>query len=380
MAQNKASASGRYRVLFERVKISRIELRNRLAVAPMTRVSASHDGVPTSRMAAYYQDFAKGGFGLIITEGIYPEMQFGQAYERQPGLATEAQLLGWRRVTDSVHESGGVIFAQLMHSGALSQCLDSTIAPSSVVPRGEKMPEYGGSGPFPRPRSMTHKEIQRVIESFAAAASDALCAGFDGIEIHGANGYLIDQFLTDYTNQRSDEYGGDIGKRVRFACDVITAVREKVGGDIPVGIRLSQTKVNDFEYRWPGGTRDAENIFAAICAAGVSYIHIAGEGRGWGDEIRKEDGSSLTGVARSVTRLPVIANGGLHDPGLAGRVVSEGHADLIAIGRGALANPDWPSRVQIGEPLLSFDSQMLEPRASIENTHQFKSRVISRTV
>lgn len=363
------AADRRIHLILQPAQLSGLQLRNRIVVAPMTRVSATAHGVPTAHMASYYADFARGGFGLILSEGIFPEPTFGRAYERQPGLVTPAQVEGWRAVTDAVHEAGGLIFAQLMHAGALSQCLDATLGPSAIHPRGAKMPEYGGSGSFPVPREMDRSDIEVAVQSFTRAAELALASGFDGIEIHGANGYLIDQFLTDYTNRRTDEYGGDVRARTRFASEVLRAVRSAVGAQTVVGIRLSQTKVNDFVHRWPGGLDDAEIIFEAVRAAGASYIHIAGEGRVWAHSAQLVGTrATVTQVARRVAQVPVIANGGLHDPDLADSLLEEGHADLISIGRAAIANPDWPRRLQYGDAFAPFQPEMIEPEATIENT------------
>ena len=152
---------------------------------------------------------------------------------------------------------------------------------------------------------MSREDIARVIDHFAQAGRNAEEAGFDGIEIHGANGYLIDQFLTDYTNVRDDEYGGDMKGQVRFAAEVLRCVRESVTGRLPVGIRLSQTKVNDFTYRWPGGLADAEQIFAAMREAGAAYVHLASEGVDWRETARlTPDGQTITQVARRIARVP----------------------------------------------------------------------------
>ena len=332
----------------------------------MTRVSATENGIPTEPMARYYAEYARGEFGLILTEGIYPDRDRGQAYLRQPGLVTIEQVQGWRRITERVHQNEGVIFAQIMHAGALSQCVQRTIAPSAVRPKGEKMPEYGGEGPFPMPLEMTQEEMAASIAAFAETAIRAGEAGFDGVEIHGANGYLIDQFLTDYTNRRQDEYGGDARGRVRFACDVLRAVRVRAGDDFPIGIRLSQTKVNDFTYRWT--EPDARIIFAAMTAAGASYIHVASEGRDWWESAHLgQDGPSITQLARRVSALPVIANGGLHDVAMAVRLIRQGHADLVSLGRGALANPDWPARLRRGQPFDRFDMALISPNATLEH-------------
>jgi len=201
------------------IGLGAVELANRFAVAPMTRVSATPDGVPTSEMADYYAAFAEGGFGLVITEGIYPDSSYSQGYLNQPGLSTPSQVEGWREITGRVHAAGRRIVAQLMHAGAISQGNPHSaelVGPSAVQPKGEMMPEYGGQGSWPMPRALTAGEIEEVIAGFAAAAVRAYDAGFDGVEIHGANGYLLDQFLTVYTNQRTDTYGGPVANRIRL--------------------------------------------------------------------------------------------------------------------------------------------------------------------
>ncbi|GAB3479106.1 tRNA-dihydrouridine synthase [Amycolatopsis cihanbeyliensis] len=350
------------------VRLGDIELSNRVAVAPMSRVSTRGDGVPTAEMAAYYRRFARGGFGLVISEGTYTDEQYSQAYPDQPAMVTAAQLDGWRRVTDAVHEAGAAIVLQLMHAGALSQHnnhITGTIGPSAVSPKGARMPAYGGEGPFALPAAASVADLARVAAGFAAAAAHAKAAGFDGVEVHGANGYLIDQFLTTYTNLRTDRYGGDAAGRVRFATEVLRAVRAAVGAGFPVGIRLSQTKVNDPDYRWPGDATEAETIFHAVAEAGADYLHLASEGRAWMATATLDNGVSISRLARTVTGLPVIANGGMHVPDTSRSVLAEGHADLVAIGRGALANPDWPGKVAAGDPLRDFDGTMLKPDVTL---------------
>lgn len=352
-------------------------LRNRLAVAPMTRVSATPDGAATPEMADYYAAFARGGFGLVITEGIYPDTTHSQGYLNQPGLATEAHVHAWRRVTDRVHAGGAPILAQLMHAGALSQGNAygmGTIAPSAVTPRGRMLEEYGGAGPWPTPRAMNTDDIDRVVADFVAAAHRARAAGFDGVEVHAANGYLLDQFLTDYTNLRTDEYGGSVANRVRLTARVVSEIRRQLGAGLLLGVRLSQTKVNDFTYRWPGGAADAEAIFAALAATGADYLHIASEGRDFIDTARLSDGRTITALARQISGLPVMANGGMHDVQQAADVLAGGHADLLSIGRGALANPDLPQRLSLGEQMCEFDHGMLSPMATIANLRTWLAR------
>lgn len=363
-------------------RIGSLRLRNRAAVAPMSRVSTAGDGVPTAAMAEYYARFAVGGFGLVISEGTYTDQRFSQAYPDQPGIVTAEQVEGWRRVTDAVHAAGGRIALQLMHAGALVQGnrhSERTIAPSAVLPKGAKMPAYGGAGPFALPEAASQADIRDLVEGFAFAAGQARAAGFDAVEIHGANGYLIDQFLTEYTNLRDDEYGGDAAGRVRFAVAVVEAVRAAVGAGFPIGLRLSQTKVNDFGYRWSGAA-EAETIFRAVAAAGVDYLHLASEGRDWYETAILDTGETITRLARHSTGLPVLANGGMHAPDLARTVFDEGHADLVALGRGALANPDWPQVIAAGAHPVEFDRTLLSPDVTLGSQESWSARVPASTV
>ena len=351
------------------VQVGSLELSNRTVVAPMSRVSTRGDGLATAQMVAYYARFARGGFGLVVTEGTYTDPWHSQAYPNQPAITTAAHVAAWRTVTDAVHAAGGRIVLQLMHAGALVQQQDGgtvPIAPSAVAPRGAKMPAYGGGdGPFALPQAADLVQIRQAVEGFAASAARAVEAGFDGVEIHGANGYLIDQFLTTYTNVRDDEYGGTVEDRVRFAVEVVRAVREATTPDFVVGIRLSQTKVNDLDYRWPGGAAEAETIFRAVAKAGVDYLHLASEGRDWLDTATLDTGVTNTRLAREITGLPVIANGGMHTEAQARSVLAEGHADLVALGRGALSNPDWPVRLVTGAEFVPFDHAMLRPDVTL---------------
>ncbi|HEX2133280.1 MAG TPA: tRNA-dihydrouridine synthase [Actinophytocola sp.] len=358
-------------------RLGELDLAGRFAVAPMTRVSASPDGVPTVEMADYYAEFAEGAFPLVITEGTYTDTAHSQGYLNQPGLVTAEHVDGWRLVTRRVHAAGGRIVAQLMHAGALSQGSAHSavrVAPSAVAPKGEMMPEYGGSGPWPVPREMSVADIERVRAGFVTAARNAHAAGFDGVEVHAANGYLLDQFLTDYTNLREDGYGGTVTNRVRLAAEVVADIHEAVP-DFLVGIRFSQTKVNDFTHRWPGGARDAEAIFDAVGAAGAGYVHVASEGRDWIETARLSGGDTITALARRRTGLPVIANGAMHDPGQAADVIEGGHADLLAVGRAALANPDLPRRVAKDLALEPFDAGMLKPMATLSVARRWREGV-----
>jgi 2,4-dienoyl-CoA reductase-like NADH-dependent reductase (Old Yellow Enzyme family) len=254
------------------------------------------------------------------------------------------------------------VIAQLMHGGALSQSLAATLAPSAVQPRGQKMPEYGGAGPYPLPSAMTADDIAAVSTGFTTSAVLAAQAGFDGVEIHAANGYLLDQFITDYTNQRTDRYGGALAARLQLTADVVRASRASTGAGFLVGVRPSQAKVNDSQHRWQDRT-EAEAVLRTVATAGPDYLHLASEGRPWTESGVLPDQTPLGPLARQLTTLPAMVNGGLDDVALAQHVLRTGHADLVSLGRGALANPDWPQRARNNQTMRPFDPGMITPVA-----------------
>ncbi|MBH04286.1 MAG: NADH:flavin oxidoreductase, partial [Xanthomonadales bacterium] len=267
MADINDTGAQRFPHLFSPLRIDSLELANRCAVAPMTRTSAGDNGVVSDQIADYYARYARGGFGLIITEGTFTDTRYSQGYFQQPGIATEAQAAAWQPVVDGVHAAGGVIVAQLMHAGAQSQYnayADENAAPIARAPYGTTATIYHGHDePYATPKAMTETDIIEMIDGFVASAKNAMQAGFDGIELHAANGYLLDEFITDYFNTRDDEYGGALGNRLRVIRQVITAVRDAVGTDYCVGIRLSQIKVTDADHRW-ASAEDAATIFSTV--------------------------------------------------------------------------------------------------------------------
>lgn len=355
-------------ILYTPATIGNVDLKNRISVAPMTRTSASADGLATEDMARYYARFARGGHSLVITEGAYPDLRYSQGYLNQPGIANEPQAEAWRTVVDAVHAEGGKIFIQLMHAGALSQgnhWSRESVAPSAVQPAGVQMGFYRGEGPYRLPKELALDDIVQVMESFAAAAGRAKAAGFDGVEIHGANGYLLDQFLTLHTNQRTDQYGGSTENRVRLLVEVSQAVRQQVGADYTVGIRISQAKVNDYEHKWAGGEQDAKVIFESLGAAGLDYIHTTefdASAPAFGE------GASLAALAKRYGKLPVIANGQLGEHDKAVALVERGDATVVTLGKTALANPDWPLRIAQAAPVAQFDYALLQPLANIKES------------
>lgn len=348
--------------------IGTLNLKNRLAVAPMTRVSASETGSPTEEMAHYYERFAKGGFGMIITEGLYIDQQSSQGYLYQPGLSDAEQAKAWKPLVQKLQARSAAVVAQIMHAGALSQgnrFTSSHVAPSAVQPKGEQMGFYFGKGAYEMPESLSEQAIAEVIVSFAKAAKLAVeVAGFDGVEIHAANGYLLDQFLTDYTNQRHDKWGGDLSERVSLPVAVLKAVKAAVGDRVPVGIRISQGKVNDFTHKWSEGEKGAAIIFGALRDAGADYIHVT-EYEAWRPAF-EGGATSLVSLARQYAPgVAIIANGNLHQDERASECLDQG-ADVIAFGRGALANPDLAQKFKQNEKLTEFDPNILGPIANIK--------------
>jgi 2,4-dienoyl-CoA reductase-like NADH-dependent reductase (Old Yellow Enzyme family) len=354
--------------LFETTAIKQLQLNNKLVVAPMTRVSTYGDGVATTQMKDYYRRYAEGGFGLTITEGVYTDRLFSQAYPNQPGISNAQQQTAWQAVARASHQAGGKIILQLMHGGALSQHLSNTRSASSIQPMRHMLQGYSKKqGRFPLPHAMNLAEIDDVISGFCDSAKRAEDAGFDGVEVHAANGYLLDQFITDYSNDREDQYGGSVENRCRLSSEIITAIQRVVSCDFAVGIRVSQGKVNDFDYTWPNGVDDAKIIFMSLKNAGADYLHFASEGKGFNHGSLTKDGQSLPKLARDLSSLTVIANGGLDNPSEARRIIADGHADLIALGSGALANPDWPIRLRAEDQLKPFNPEMFSLGVTVDD-------------
>ncbi|ACT92537.1 oxidoreductase [Dyadobacter fermentans] len=363
------------KTIFDPAEMQGKALANRLVVAPMTRVSATAAGVPTQEMADYYEAFAAGGFGMIITEGTFTDTLFSKANYDQPGLVNAEQMEGWKRVADAVHQHDAVIISQLMHAGALSEFSDETIAPSAVRPVGLRTTDFTSApSPFPVPRAMQQEDFQNVREGYVNAALLAQQAGFDGVELHAANGYLFDQFITPHTNLRTDQYGGDERNRLRFLMEVYQAVKAALPERFIVGIRLSESKVNDLTYRWPGGSATARRLFEVLSEINPDYVHIAAEGGRWERECLYPDGLSSNSIAKSILRSPVIANGGMHDVALAETLLNSGAADLVSIGRAAIATPDWPQRIAAGEPVVPFYKELIKPSLTLAHTRRVKAQ------
>ncbi len=334
--------------LFTPIRLGPYELRNRVVMAPMTRNRAGEGNVPTPLMAEYYTQ--RAGAGLIITEGsqVSPE---GVGYPNTPGIHTDAQEKGWRAITDAVHARGGRIFLQLWHVGRVSHPSLQPggvlpVAPSPVGIEGEMLFTSAGMVPFVTPRALATDEIAGVVEQFAEGARRAYRAGFDGVELHGANGYLIDQFLRDGSNHRTDRYGGSPENRARFLAEVTAAVVDVWGGE-RVGVRISPTGAYN-------GMRDSDPLSTFSAAAhalnrfGLAYLHVVepvGEDR---------SGGRISPVLKAVFRGPLMANGG-YDAQTGNAAIAARRAELVSFGASFLANPDLPERLRVGAPLNEPD-------------------------
>lgn len=334
------------------VRIGAVELKNRIVMAPMTRSRAGEGLAPTEMNATYYAQRASAG--LIVTEASQVSER-GIGYTSTPGIHTDEQVAGWRKVTSAVHDRGGKIFLQLWHVGRISHPSlqpngELPVAPSAIAPEGEVF-TYEGPKPFVTPRALETSEIPGIVAEYAHGARMAEKAGFDGVEIHAANGYLIDQFLQDNSNHRTDEYGGSVEYRARFMLEVTEAV-VGVWGANRVGIRLS-----------PRGTfnsmgesnREATFSYAVeqLARYNLAYLHLIEAIAGPMAKSAVE-GERLTPRLRELFHGPIIANGG-YDKATAEAVIDRGEADLVAFGVPFIANPDLPERFASGAPLAKPD-------------------------
>lgn len=323
--------------------IGRIPLEHRLAMAPMTRSRSTPGGVPTEMNAEYYAQ--RASTALIITEGTQPSDD-GQGYLLTPGIYTDGHIAGWRLVTDAVHESGGRIVIQLMHTGRVSHPSNTPhgrqpVAPSAVKPDGMM---FTASGPLemPEPRALSEGEISDTVRDFRWAAAAAIAAGADGVEIHGANGYLLQQFLSSNANRRADRYGGSIPNRIRLAVEVASAVADEIGAD-RTGLRISPgNPFNDIVEE------DVPELYGSLVATlapfELAYLHVAHGG----------DEDLLRSIRHDWPGALLLNRGGAN---LDERVrdVEDGLADVVTVGAMVLANPDLVARLKTGAPLNDPD-------------------------
>ncbi|MFD7440564.1 alkene reductase [Streptomyces sp. NPDC059909] len=329
--------------LFAGYQLGHLRLPNRLVMAPMTRARATADGIPGDSAAIYYAQRATAG--LIVSEGVQPSLQ-GQSNPHTPGLHSDEQVAAWRPVTAAVHANGGRIFAQLMHAGRVGHpetVGHHPVAPSAIALKAELFTGAKGLLPAPVPRALSTEEVKGEVEVFAAAARRAIDAGFDGIELHGANGYLIQQFLSSSANHRTDAYGGSVTGRIRFAVEVAEAVADTIGAD-RVGIRLSPGG-----RVWDMAEDDVSQLYGALLDAlaplGLAYVHV----------LATTEEDVLIALRKAWPQAFIVNPGGQIGPQETDRTLGEHWlaqgADLVSYGRAYLANPDLVERLRSGVPL-----------------------------
>ncbi|MCF2533802.1 alkene reductase [Yinghuangia soli] len=318
-----------------------LKLANRVAMAPMTRGRANDEtGVPSELASTYYRQ--RAGAGLIVTEGVYVNA-LAKGGPGIPGLVTDEQVRGWRPVTEAVHAEGGTIFAQLWHVGRMSHPLslptgELPVAPSAVRIDGPQIFTKDGLRDHVLPRALETAEVEQTVRDFARAAERAIEAGFDGVEIHGANGYLVKQFIGDNTNLRTDKYGGSVNGRLRFAVELAEAVSAAVGAE-RVGFRISpDNDENQIVELDPQGTY--RTLVDAVDGLGLAYLHVLERGKyGAIADLRTRWSGTL--IANHNGPAPT-------SPEVGARLVADGHADLVALGRLFISNPDLPARIASG--------------------------------
>ncbi|MBZ8177647.1 alkene reductase [Corynebacterium sp. 3HC-13] len=335
--------------LYQPFKLGNLELANRVVMAPLTRLRADPDGTPNSLMAQYYRQ--RAGCGLIISEGTWP-VQEGRTWSTQPGIATEQHIAEWRAVSDAVHAEGGKIFMQIMHGGRISHPQLSgsgrIVAPSAYAAPGMIRLPDGSKASYPVPQALTSSEIPEIISQFALGARNAMEAGMDGVQIHGANGYLVHQFFSPSTNERSDVYGGSPENRARFGVELVRAVAHAIGAE-HTAIRLSpEHNMQGALEEDPELTAQTYTYFAAeISDLPLSHIEV----------LHHDPDSDLVQNIRRESGAPLIVNTGFNNPSTresAENLVSTQVCDAVSVGRYVIANPDlvqrWQNKRTITEP------------------------------
>jgi N-ethylmaleimide reductase len=336
--------------LFTPTSLGKLQLKNRIVMAPMTR-SRAIGNVPNELMGKYYKSRADAG--LIITEGTSPSPN-GLGYARIPGMYSDAQVQGWQRVNDGVHAAGGRIFIQLMHTGRVSHPANMpagtrVLAPSAIATPGEMWTDSNGMQAHPIPAAMSEDDIAAAIVEYANSAKRAIEAGFDGVELHGANGYLIDQFLNTASNQRTDRWGGSVENRIRFAVEVAKAVVAAIGAD-RVGMRISPYGV--FNGMAPDAKMDVLylRLIEELNSLGLVYIHVVDHSSMGAPEVSPE----LKTKIRANFKGKYILSGG-YDVARANADLDASHGDLVAFGRPFISNPDLVQKLQSGAELAVPD-------------------------
>jgi len=335
--------------LFSNFRIGDTELNNRVVMSPMTR-SRAPGNLPNELMGEYYGQ--RAGAGLIITEGTSPSPN-GLGYARIPGISSPEQTAGWKLTTDAVHAKNGKIFIQLMHVGRVGSFFNLTktaelVAPSAIAVSGKIWTDSQGEQPYDMPREMTTGDIRLTVQEYVKASKNAIEAGFDGVEVHGANGYLITQFLDPGSNTRSDEYGGDLIRRNRFALEVTAGVVAAIGAG-RAGIRLSPYGVfNDMSGTYEGIAQQYTKLAAELGKLGLAYMHLVDHSAMGAPKPDPSTVKAMCQAFRSAGGKAIILSGG-YNCERAEADLQSGDADLIAFGRPFISNPDFVEKLKNGD-------------------------------
>lgn len=370
-------------VLFQKFPFGRVTLSNRIVMAPMTR-SKSPGNIPGADVAAYYRRRAEGGVGLIVTEGTHPDFKGAHGYPDVPNFHGAA-LEGWRKVVEQVHQAGGCIIPQIWHVGSIRKKGvgpdpdEAVVGPSAVMHPfhlAQGSPSPGAVVPEP----LTQADIDACVAAYGRAARDAHDTGFDGVEIHGAHSYLIDQFFWERTNQRQDKYGGNLAQRTRFAVEIVEAMRAEVPDNFPIVLRFSQWKSGDYNTKMAHNPEELESFLQPLSAAGVDIFHCST--RRFNDPEFEGSELNLAGWTKRLTGKPTITVGSVgldsdflrtfggqeaHKADISALIqrMEKGEFDLVAVGRALLSEPAWANKLRAGqqETMIEFTREYMQKLA-----------------
>ncbi|NOQ42700.1 MAG: NADH-dependent flavin oxidoreductase [Desulfuromusa sp.] len=339
--------------LFTEFNLKNFKLRNRIGVAAMTRMSAAEDGIPRQDVFDFLVRRAKNGASIIHTEAIVTDYESAQGYPGQARMLTQRQIEAWKPVVEKIHNEGAIAIMQMFHCGRMAwpevNPANRTIAPTSITPTHDN-PLTGA--PYPAPDSMSPFDIEHIITGFVETAKGAVVAGFDGIEIHGAHGYLISQFLSSYSNQRTDKYGGSVENRYRFAHEVIQAVNEAIPADRLLTFRISNWGIADMEVSLFDSEKEYQKIISLLSEEPIDAISVSTYD--FRQKVFDTD-KNMAQLTREVTELPVMICGGIFDRITADEALED--ADIILSGKSLLLNPGWVVDIRVNKTMEPYPSE-----------------------
>ena len=339
--------------IFSPLTLKNHTLKNRIGVAPMTRLSAGATGIPRQDVFDFLVRRAENGAGLIFTEAVVTDYESAQGYPNQSRISTQPQIEAWAKVVDKIHKAGAVVIMQLFHCGRMAwpevNPAGRSIAPSRLAPK-QINPLTGA--PYPVPDEMSQFDIDHVINGFAESAKGAVAAGFDGAEVHGAHGYLINQFLSAYSNQRTDSYGGAVENRYRFAHEIIQAVRKVVPEDRLLTFRISNWGIADMEVSLFSNKAEYQEVIKMLSKEPIDSISVSTY------DFREPmfgTGQNMAQITRETTGLPIMICGKIHDRDSADKALED--ADIVLSAKSFLLNPNWVADIKAGKELPLYSSQ-----------------------